>query len=609
MASKIDKEFLKKNQFWIGLGAFVLLWLVGVIAVIAGGGESKDKKEYESAFTGVKGLGARAKTKAHEEPWVSYGNKFAGLKNAAWKEGWDLQQGLYEQPGQNPQNGLYSWPKGMEAPEYPTSELSLDARTKYRNDYKAQYAKLEKDRVVWPVEMDKGFDNILKQQNWENAQGNPPTREEIWLAQEDFWVKRDLLYALRAALDHAARFKEIERTVNPKGAPGGAKGLGEGEIARYKLRNTSWEIELIIKKGAERPYAVSEKSTIKNVHPSRRTQALTTRAGNRGLNFRLWQEGHYPMQVPVAGALLPHDATAEFGAATDLSAFEPAKPLVFDQEFEWENAPIRRIEALDVPYQSHRTVTTALRARDDLKKLDPTATELEAAKDGKDGKDGKPPNQGPGVPKMPGGPAGERPGGSKGGGDATALDLTPNNAIPRNRYLHVSEQCRHLPVAMRLIVDPAHVHDVLAAVINSRLRIQVTQVQLARASDIVRQAPGDKGKGGEGALVGMGPRAFPPGYGRPGVPGGPRMPGMPPGGSMRPPGGPKMPPGGPKMPPVFPMGKDGPGTKTEDTSTTAPTADLAPLVELTIYGVACLYERPTKPVSTAAPSPPTAKKP
>ena len=48
---------------------------------------------------------------------------------------------------------------------------------------------------------------------------------------------------------------------------------------------------------------------------------------------------------------------------------------IVDQIFEWENSPIRRVEALEVAYQSHRTMTTPLRARPDLIALDPPAEE------------------------------------------------------------------------------------------------------------------------------------------------------------------------------------------------------------------------------------------
>ena len=56
MAGKIDKDFLKQNQFWIGLGGFALLWLVGVVMVVAAGGESQAKKDYDSALGGVRPL-------------------------------------------------------------------------------------------------------------------------------------------------------------------------------------------------------------------------------------------------------------------------------------------------------------------------------------------------------------------------------------------------------------------------------------------------------------------------------------------------------------------------------------------------------------------------
>ena len=40
---------------------------------------------------------------------------------------------------------------------------------------------------------------------------NPPTREEMWLLQEDFWVKKDMLEIVRAVLDDTARMKQTYR--------------------------------------------------------------------------------------------------------------------------------------------------------------------------------------------------------------------------------------------------------------------------------------------------------------------------------------------------------------------------------------------------------------
>jgi hypothetical protein len=83
----------------------------------------------------------------------------------------------------------------------------------------------------------------------------------------------------------------------------------------------------------------------------------------------------------------------------------------------------------------------------------------------------------------PGG-AGPRGGATTGGdttgrGEAAPEDVTPVNKIPRPRYLHVTPQRHHLPLALRVIVEQGHGNDVLAAVANSRLRIQITQVQLS----------------------------------------------------------------------------------------------------------------------------------
>src|SRR2546423_11101254 len=130
MAGKIDKDFLKQNQFWIGLGGFALLWLVGVITVVAAGGESAAKKEYDTALGGVKGLGSKAKTKAHEDPWIVFANAFEGRKKKAWEQGWKLQEGMYD------------WPEGMPHLNYPDDDFPLDPRSNYKDKlYKEQFAK------------------------------------------------------------------------------------------------------------------------------------------------------------------------------------------------------------------------------------------------------------------------------------------------------------------------------------------------------------------------------------------------------------------------------------------------------------------------------------
>src|SRR5207253_1477158 len=48
--------------------------------------------------------------------------------------------------------------------------------------------------------------------------------------------------------------------------------------------------------------------------------------------------------------------------------------------------------------------------------------------------------------------------------------------LERNRYIIATDQARHLPIAMVLVVEQSHINDVLIAVANSPLRIQTTQV-------------------------------------------------------------------------------------------------------------------------------------
>ena len=52
MASKIDKDSLKKNLFWILLGVFVLFWVVGVVIAILPGDDTA-AKAYEKSKKGI----------------------------------------------------------------------------------------------------------------------------------------------------------------------------------------------------------------------------------------------------------------------------------------------------------------------------------------------------------------------------------------------------------------------------------------------------------------------------------------------------------------------------------------------------------------------------
>src|SRR5205085_7495160 len=126
----------------------------------------------------------------------------------------------------------------------------------------------------------------------------PPPREEIWLAQEDFWVKRELLNTIKDALDAVRKmsWKEV-------------KDLPAGVVSRYRFRNESagWELDLLIEQGegkGARQLVIGKGSEIKNIHPSRRIQALANPRTAKPLAFLL-RQGPATATLKIEGEPLP----------------------------------------------------------------------------------------------------------------------------------------------------------------------------------------------------------------------------------------------------------------------------------------------------------------
>src|SRR5262249_30788170 len=89
----------------------------------------------------------------------------------------------------------------------------------------------------------------------------PPSSEECWLAQEDLWVKREVLDIVRGALNHAARFERSE--IDLKKEP-----PGPGITAHHRFVNNTWQVDLLIEQQpGQRHKFISGRSTIKNIQP------------------------------------------------------------------------------------------------------------------------------------------------------------------------------------------------------------------------------------------------------------------------------------------------------------------------------------------------------
>jgi hypothetical protein len=607
---KLDKETVVKHQFWFLLGGFLLLWVAALssLKLLASGPIEAKRKDYEKAAADIK----TAQSKKPKNPatflppWKEYADTFRNKRDEIWSAAFRLQN----PPGEP----FETWPDIGQMPQlrYPEDTdksgqplPTTEERQEYfTRGYHEQFKGLEK--IVQPVELLGGVDAIMQPQNWTKT----PSREECWLAQEDLWVKRELLRVVKAANDSVARFHEVAVKPDekrPEGVPANA--------LHRRYSNYNWQLDLfIVPEG--RLGALHPASTVTNVHPARRALPLSTR-NDEERTFRL-RQGIAESRVVVRGEPVPYLASRKLnkdGKPIVSESVDLRKPFEVEEVFVWETAPVKRIDAIAAPYQSHRTITMALKAKESLKKLDPDsappeggATDPNAAPGGPGGP-GMPGMPGPGMPGMPGGPGGDRPGGKFRGdmgpggpggmfGAGQSGDPTPRNGLDRVRYLNVTDQCRHMPFAMSLVVDQAHIPDLELALANSRLRIQTAQVEWQHIPGIPPPSGEEGGGAGPGFLGAAGMFGGGDRERRPGGPGGPIMPRMP--GGFRGPGGKFGAPGaaGPAMPsmPGGFRGPGGPGMPPGGTAGDAGDEADPNLVELTVYGIAVLYERfPPKP--------------
>ena len=423
-----------------------------------------------------------------------------------------------------------------------------------------------------------GYDNVMRPIDFDLLR--TPDAEECWIAQEDFWVKRELLYVVRDAMQIAARLDPVADAKAKEEAPAkdstdakDVKDVKDTKDAKYLgrqvFRNASWEVTLLFDKDEKGQMRISPDSRIKNIHVSHREQTLGNPAVPiDGVFFRL-RQGDSGRDFYFTGEKAPWGKERTLGVDKEfsLSSIDPKGPVELEQVFDRGNTPIASIDEIRIPYVSNRNANRPLVAAKPQRFGKAEAAAADATKTAAPGGGAfGMPTTGGSVGPMPGGSAGPGSGafgmqtGGQGGTSTGAQpsptpDRTLNINLDRDRYLFVTDQSRHLPLAMTLTVDQSHLHEILVAIANSRLRFQTTQVEFRRQPAGANSASG----------TGFG--------GRPGAMPMP-MPG--PGGSARPPG----------FPPAF----GPPGSAAAAMPT--PTLDNPNLVEVTIYGIASLYERP-----------------
>jgi hypothetical protein len=591
---KLDKETFVKHGFWFALGGFLLLWLVSMVVLkfVASDVVKKERDNYTGMVKSIDDI-KNPKNETFLAPWKKYADAYEKEKEKVWKKAFESQN-----PPNRPDLWLMTWPsedlaRRHQYPEDPFELRELDEykETVYPNQFK------DLDKIVAPVVLAGGPEAIIPRVNWVKT----PTPEEAWLAQEDFWVRRDLLLAVKGALDYVGRFQRIGK---PETLP--------GDQVRIHFKNNTWEVMLLLEPFDGR-MRVSGKSTIKNINHARRTLALgNAQAGAQGLGLRLTQAGATGatgFNFTVAGDPMAYGETREIKKPSnriDSINIKLPEAIGLEQVFDLTTSPIKQINRLELAYNSHRTAKWPLKIWEVFKpKEDENADSQSGSAQASSmatmmsemrGKMGGP-EGGPGMMGMGSG------------------NLTPHG-LRRDRYLQANAYVRSMPIALVLVVDQSHIQDVETALLNSRLRIQITQESWVRAHNF---HPGSEGGafagGGEmrggamggtmGGMMGMMQRM----RGGMGAPGGPAAgigagvgirPGSAPARTEREPGimgrgagGISTPAGGMgkiKGLNTGGIGPDGLGTGLSETGTFEQPDD-PNLVELTIYGIASIYER------------------
>jgi hypothetical protein len=636
MAATLDKDSLVKHSFWILTGLFLVL-VLGCLAVLATSvsdtvnKEAETLKKAEATVQGIKD----PKNERFVEAFKKQDELVEHKKDDVWKRAWETQK------------DMMTWPRALASRfqkyQYFGDHINEYDRAEFKQQYRDQYPELLE--VVDPVG-DNGEGAVqCKGGDWaavlnldQNFQ-DPPSDADIWLAQEELWVKREMLRIIHDANEYVARFKEVapedQQGKENKGVKAGPAAAKEAKSAKpdaaaaakaqkppqpaplaarsdpnHKIfRNPFWEFDLTLAELSPRKYVLRGKIT--NI--SKRKRSLDTK-------FKVFLQDPRQLADPSFQPLSVAGLPLAVGESKEVS--QPVDPqraieglFGIEQILNWRTAAVKRLDELQLMYPSSRTASRT------LKPPLPNAPAFKpnTPEGGDSSADAN--AQSAGAPVA--GSASYSPSG------AAQAPGTTLSGLRLDRYTDVSAAVRHMPVAMVMVVDEEHLPELLAAFVNSKLRIQVTQYHWHHCRDHMNPQLNEEGPqstpstpsfmgrertvvgpsaGGPGMMIGgrrvaYGVRADYPGGGRvPGVrPGSPtaynmprRIPGGPGPGPIRP--GPQMAmPSAGRMPVIgAPYGSSGVSEDDQEQE------DLN-LVEVAVYGLASLYERyPPKPADQGA---------
>jgi hypothetical protein len=332
---------------------------------------------------------------------------------------------------------------------------------------------------------DNRFFAYVPKWKFDNAAKPEDIAEEIWIAQENLWVQRELYKRIKQANDSVAAFKPLDPN---------NKDLGKTKPVKFK--NYYWEIELQLVNNN------SVQVKLKNLRPYQQE------VGNLHFLLKL-ASGAKPVVFPPEGKPF-ESAPVRPAGSKEGDTFSTKEPILVEgtrvdgifevaQVLTWETAAVKRIDLIVIGASKEET---ALGHRQAGKALVPYKKKPKDEKQEVDPKDLKDPKKGFGVP----GPGGPGPGPGR---DMAGSQSTTTHGLVRERYLEVTPQSRKLPVCLVLIVDPDHMSHVEAAFLDSPLRFLVTQVMWQRFQGSLRP-PEKPGEGKDGKDTPAGPGITPP---------------------------------------------------------------------------------------------------
>ncbi len=180
------------------------------------------------------------KTEPRNQKWVDALEKknkaLIGQESKNWKAAWE------------PQADIMTWPPAL-ADKMKDAYFGDSIDSRLRADYTKddQYASQIDPiiEIVQPVNnrgegavqcTGDNWNKFLQLPDWSNDP--TPSAEEIWLAQEDLWVQRELLRVIREANDSVALLKKLD---NPPKLD-----KAQHEIDHQIFANPTWRIEVAL---------------------------------------------------------------------------------------------------------------------------------------------------------------------------------------------------------------------------------------------------------------------------------------------------------------------------------------------------------------------------